>query len=110
SQSLRAEIIAALFGRQVRSIEQRGRTHGQRLAHGRDRHDAYAIVCREYQSARAARQIDRVHEQVARDVDLVTVGRVAVRADPGDLVALDESRPDVLDAAHLPGLWVPGDD
>src|SRR4029077_473560 len=72
--------------------------------------DADALIIREANFARSRGAVNRVHENVSRDIWLVAIRRMAMRADQSDLVALHKSAMNVVDAPHSTSFKVSLDD
>src|SRR2546430_3095054 len=89
--------------KEVCCIECCGGPSPKRIAQGGHSQDSEAKVIWQPHLARAFREIDCIREYVAGNVGLVAFASVPVRANPGDLVALDEPTTNLIDAANDAG-------
>jgi len=92
--------------RQVSGVQLSRGPRAKRFARGGHRQNTDSIVIRQPHRARAPGRSNHVGEHIAGNVGLVAIGGVPVRANPGDLVALDESATNLIDSRNYARGWI----
>src|SRR6266851_7157712 len=88
---------------QIDRVQLSRRTDRVRSTHCRQREDSHTFVGWQANLGRAGGKVNSIGEHIARNVDLVALGGVAVCSDPGDLLALDEAPADAVHPGHAAG-------